>query len=236
MEHELTTAACVLTHRCGKATVAAILRGSATKLGAVVLAFIVAGTAMVAGAGTAQAGLDNEKSAADRSGHRLTVQQWDTDFQPVRPMDANRLTREWFHSGRAAFQVTGDGADAFSGTLELGYQIGIPWTVATNINFSYTTPNFFAWDAPINELTFSLITPYLFPGASISTDIGNGPGVQELVVFSVPVSGAGGAVAMAGGHGTVTGVAGGIQLRPFARLTWPDHASITTYGALWNAD
>jgi hypothetical protein len=73
-------------------------------------------------------------------------------------------------------------------------------------------------------------------GASISTDIGNGPGVQELVVFSVPVSGAGGAVAMAGGHGTVTGVAGGIQLRPFARLTWPDHASITTYGALWNAD
>jgi hypothetical protein len=236
MEHELSSSVWVLIRRFGGAAVAAVVGGSVSRLAAMVVALIVAGAAMVAGAGTAQAGLDNEKSAADRSGHRLTVQQWDTDFQPVRPMDANRLTREWFHSGRASFQVTGDGSDAFSGTLELGYQVGIPWTVATNINFSYTTPNFSAYDAPINELTFSLITPFLFPGASISTDIGNGPGVQELVVFSVPVSGAGGVVAMAGGHGTVTGVAGGIQLRPFARLTWPDHASITTYGGLWNVD
>ena len=128
---------------------------------------------MVAGAGTAQAGLDNEKSAADRYGHRLTVQQWDTVFAPIAPMDENRLTREWFYSGRAAFQVTGDGSDNFSGTLEFGYQVGIPWTVGVNVNFSYTTPNALAYDAPLTQPTASVITPNFFPGASLSTDIGN---------------------------------------------------------------
>lgn len=206
------------------------------KLVSVVLLVIVAVVAMVASTGTAHAGLDNEKSASDRSGHQLTVQQWDTAVHAVPPMDKNRLTREWFYSGKAAYRVTGAGAETFSGTLEFGYQIGIPWTVGVGLNFTYTTPNVQAYDAPAADLSQAVLTPNLFPGASISTDIGNGPGVQELVTFAVPVSGHGGAVAIAKAHGTVTGVAGGIQVRPFARLTWPDHASITTYGDLTNVD
>ena len=57
------------------------------------------------------------------------------------PLDRNRLTREWFHSGRAIYAVAGAGADEFEGTLELGYQIGFPWSLGVGINFSYTTPN-----------------------------------------------------------------------------------------------
>ena len=37
--------------------------------------------------------------------------------------------------------MAGPGADEFEGTLELGYQIGFPWSLGVGINFSYTTPN-----------------------------------------------------------------------------------------------
>ena len=37
--------------------------------------------------------------------------------------------------------MAGEGADEFEGTLELGYQVGFPWSLGVGINFSYTTPN-----------------------------------------------------------------------------------------------
>ncbi|WP_019973074.1 MspA family porin, partial [Mycobacterium sp. 141] len=97
--------------------------------------------ALFTGAGTAHAGLDNELSLVDGQDRTLTVQQWDTFLNGVFPLDRNRLTREWFHSGRAKYHVEGPGADDFAGTLELGYQIGFPWSLGVGINFSYTTPN-----------------------------------------------------------------------------------------------
>ncbi|WP_205865683.1 MspA family porin, partial [Mycolicibacterium porcinum] len=93
------------------------------------------------GTGTSHAGLDNELSLVDGQDRTLTVQQWDTFLNGVFPLDRNRLTREWFHSGRAKYTVAGPGADEFEGTLELGYQIGFPWSLGVGINFSYTTPN-----------------------------------------------------------------------------------------------
>jgi hypothetical protein len=43
-----------------------------------------------------------------------------------------------------------------------------------------------------------------------------------------------GAVAVSNAHGTVTGAAGGVMLRPFARLISKDGDSVTTYGDPWN--
>ncbi|MCV7188018.1 MspA family porin, partial [Mycolicibacterium thermoresistibile] len=54
----------------------------------------------------------------------------------------------------------------------------------------------------------SVITPNLFPGVSISADLGNGPGIQEVATFSVDVAGPEGGVAVSNAHGTVTGAAG----------------------------
>ena len=94
------------------------------------------------------------------------------------------------------------GADSFEGTLELGYQIGFPWSLGVGINFSYTTPNILLDDTNINPLSAgfnplgSVITPNLFPGVSISADLGNGPGIQEVATFSVDVSGPHGKVAV----------------------------------------
>jgi hypothetical protein len=199
----------------------------------VLVALVAAFAALLTSTGTSHAGLDNELSLVDGQDRTLTIQQWDTFLNGVFPLDRNRLTREWFHSGRAKFIVAGPGAADFKGTLELGYQIGFPWSLGVGINFSYTTPNILLDDAtPANPL--QVITPNLFPGVSISADLGNGPGIQEVATFSVDVAGASGGVAVSNAHGTVTGAAGGVLLRPFARLIASTGDSVTTYGEPWN--
>ena len=82
-----------------------------------VIACGIATAVQVAGAGTARAGLDNELSLVDGHDRTLTVQQWDTFLNGVLPLDRNRLTREWFHSGKAAYTCECAGCDDFSGTL-----------------------------------------------------------------------------------------------------------------------
>jgi hypothetical protein len=219
-----------------------------------VIAMVTAIAALFVSSGTSHAGLDDELSLIDEQGRTLTIQQWDTFLNGVFPLDRNRLTREWFHSGRAKYIVTGDAADEFEGTLELGYQIGFPWSLGVGINFSYTTPNILLDDVsispdfgdilagvpggPIVGTGFAplgqVITPNLFPGVSISADLGNGPGIQEVATFSVDVTGPTGNVAVSNAHGTVTGAAGGVLLRPFARLIASTGDSVTTYGEAWN--
>jgi hypothetical protein len=186
--------------------------------------------------GTSHAGMDNELSLVDGKDRTLTIQQWDTFLDGVFPLDRNRLTREWFHSGSARYICAGPGCDEFAGTLELGYQIGFPWSLGVGINFSYTTPNIAIDDGNLSGLDpfNQVITPNLFPGVSISADLGNGPGIQEVATFSVDVSGPNGKVAVSNAHGTVTGAAGGVLLRPFARLIASTGDSVTTYGEPWN--
>jgi len=205
----------------------------------VLVAMVAAVAALFVSTGTSHAGLDNELSLVDGQGRTLTIQQWDTYLNGVFPLDRNRLTREWFHSGKATYLVDGEDADDFEGTIELGYQVGFPWSLGVGINFSYTTPNI-AFDGlegvgAIQGTEFGgIVTPPLFPGMSISADLGNGPGIQEVATFSVDVAGPGGSVAVSNAHGTVTGAAGGVLLRPFARLISSTGDSVTTYGAPWN--
>jgi len=208
-------------------------------IGRVLVALVAALMGLfVALPGTAQAVMDDQMSLVDGGGRTMTIQQWDTYLDGVFPLDRNRLTREWFHSGRAKYSVAGPAADEFEGTLELGYQVGFPWSLGVGINFSYTTPNILLDDVGISPLGFdplgSIITPNLFPGASISSDLGNGPGIQEVATFSVDVAGPEGTVAVSNAHGTVTGAAGGVLLRPFARLISKAGDSVTTYGEPWN--
>ncbi|TDY09014.1 MspA family porin [Mycolicibacterium litorale] len=211
-------------------------------IGRVLVALVAAIAALFTSTGTSHAGLDNELSLVDGQGRTLTIQQWDTFLNGVFPLDRNRLTREWFHSGRAKYIVAGEGADDFEGSLELGYQIGFPWSLGVGINFSYTTPNI-AFDGEGINVTQGtagilpaegIVTPPLFPGVSISADLGNGPGIQEVATFAVDVKGAQGDVAVSNAHGTVTGAAGGVLLRPYARLVASTGDSVTTYGQPWN--
>ncbi|OAT66925.1 porin [Mycobacteroides immunogenum] len=199
---------------------------------------MVIAIALVATA-TAHAGLDDELTLVDGKGRLLRIQQWDTFLNGVFPLDRNRLTREWFHSGRAVYEVTGPGADAFEGTLELGYQVGYPWSLGVGLNFNYTTPNAsILYGIPNafggNPEASYVQTTNLLPSAGINVDLGNGPGIQEVATFSVAISGPKGAVAVSNAHGTVTGAAGGVLLRPFARLISSAGDSVTTYGETWD--
>lgn len=207
-------------------------------VGRALVAVLLAVAGLLVGSGTSQAALDNQMSLVDGKGRTMTIQQWDTFLDGVFPLDRNRLTREWFHSGKAVYSVAGPGAADFAGTLELGYQVGFPWSLGVGINFSYTTPNILLDDVSISPLGFnplgSVITPNLFPGVSISSDLGNGPGIQEVATFSVDVEGPEGSVAVSNAHGTVTGAAGGVLLRPFARLISKAGDSVTTYGEPWD--
>ena len=206
-------------------------------IGRMLVVMVMAIAGLFVGSGTSHAGLDNELSLVDGQDRTLTIQQWDTFLNGVFPLDRNRLTREWFHSGRAKYIVSGPGADEFEGTLELGSQIGFPWSLGVGINFSYTTPNILLDDAslfPVFNPLGSVITPNLFPGVSISADLGNGPGIQEVATFSVDVAGPANGVAVSNAHGTVTGAAGGVLLRPFARLISSSGDSVTTYGEPWD--
>src|SRR6201997_689919 len=188
-------------------------------IGRVLMALIAALAGLFVGTGTAHAGLDNELSLVDGQGDTMDIQQWDTYLNGVYPLDRNRLTREWFHSGRALYHVTGPNASGFAGTLELGYQIGFPWSLGVGVNFSYTTPNINLDQTTITPSPFLVVTsPPLFPGVSITADLGNGPGIQEVATFSVDV----------------TGPDGGVLLRPFARLISKAGDSVTTYGDPWN--
>ncbi|WP_101950713.1 MspA family porin [Mycobacterium sp. 3519A] len=202
----------------------------------VLASLLAAGAPLFLGPGTAHAGLDNEMSQPDHQGRTLTIQQWNTQLQDVPALDRNALTREWFHSGKAAYAVSGNGADDFAGKLELGYQIGFPWTLSVDIKFTYSTPNILLDDADTNPLRDefnplgSVVSTDVIPHASIDVDLGNGPQVEEVATFSVEVSGAKGSVAVSNAHGTVTGIAGGLLLRPYARLTSNDGDSVTTYG------
>ncbi len=218
------------------------LRENMKTISRVFLAMIAAIAAMFVSTGTSNAGLDNELSLVDGKDRTLTIQQWDTFLNGVFPLDRNRLTREWFHSGKAKYMVAGPGAEDFEGVLELGYQVGFPWSLGVGINFSYTTPNVALSGDPgfgvigvgALPLVGEIATPPLLPGASISADLGNGPGIQEVATFSTEVAGPEGAVAVSNAHGTVTGAAGGVLLRPFARLVSSLGDSVTTYGEPWN--
>ena len=203
----------------------------------VLVALCAAFAGLFVGTGTAHAGLDNELSLVDGQGRTLDIQQWDTFLNGVYPLDKNRLTREWFHSGRAIYHVTGAGSDQFAGTLELGYQIGFPWSLGVGVNFSYTTPNINLDQTSLGPgaaPNLVVTSPPLFPGVSITANLGNGPGIQEVATFSVDVTGPDGGVAVSNAHGTVTGAAGGVLLRPFARLISKAGDSVTTYGDPWD--
>ena len=79
------------------------------------IAMVASVAALFASTGTSHAGLVDEMSLVDGQGRTLTIQQWDTFLNGVFPLDRNRLTREWFHSGKATYLVDGEDADDFEG-------------------------------------------------------------------------------------------------------------------------
>jgi hypothetical protein len=200
-------------------------RGLKSMRAAVIASAAVVG--LVLGNGTASAAVDNSNYIVDGTGNTVTVLQSDTFINAVPPLDNNPLSREYFHNGRAGYEVTGPDAADFSGTLSIGYQVGYPAAIAPTITFSYSTPQLEIGDG--NSFTVSDILPQL----GVSIPISSGGGITEVEAASGSVSGASGSVQLSNFHGFVTGVLGNVTIRPYVKLVSDKGDTVVTYGVPW---
>lgn len=196
------------------------------------MALAVASAAVISlalGTGTAAAQLDNVSSIVDVNGLTIQARQSDTDINFVQPLDGNPLTREWFHSGTAGFQISGKDADKFAGGIVLGYQIGYPATLTGQMKFDYSTPQF---GISVGTQTGPTISN-LIPTLGVSLAAGFGPGVQTVNVAQAGIAGSNGSIHISGFHGTVSGVLGQVSIRPFVTVASSHGDAVTTYGKEW---
>lgn len=165
-------------------------------------------------------------------GDGLTVRaiQSDTDIRFVPPLDGNMFTHEWFHSEVAGYSVTGPKAADWHGHISIGYLVGYPASFTGRLIFEWHTPSLaFAICPQCGPIIGDLI-----PQAGVDIGVGNGPGVVSVTTAQGDVQGAGGSVRVANLHGTVTGVVGQLNIRPFVTIVGPHGDSITTYGPVWS--
>ncbi|PKV98236.1 MspA family porin [Nocardia fluminea] len=186
---------------------------------------VAVGLAM--GAGSAAAEIDSSSIVLDGKNRTVEAIQSDTRIDFVAPLDGNPLTREWFHSGAASYLVTGPEAEAWSGRITLGYQVGYPATLDGRIKFEWSTPSLgleVGADGPTVKLDG------IIPRAGIELAAGFGPGIREVEVAGGEIAGAEGVLRLSGFHGTVTGVLGRTNVRPFVRIVGAAGDTVVTYG------
>lgn len=205
-------------------------RGLGTVRG-LALASVAAVGLAVATSGSASA-IDSQNSIVDHGGNTVTATIADTHINFVPPLDGNPLTREFFHNGRAGFKVEGPDADDFEGTVAIGYQIGYPATLDGSISVNYSTPQLeletkLAPDE-IASATVSDILPTL--GGELS--VGFGPGIVDVPATEGDIEGDEGDIALSAFHGSVTGVLGPTNIRPYVTVTSSAGDSVTTYGPI----
>ncbi|WP_026343766.1 MspA family porin [Nocardia sp. BMG111209] len=183
--------------------------------------------ALVLGAGIGGAAVDSTSSIVDHDQRTIQAVEADTRIDFVPPLDGNPLTREWFHSGRAGFRITGDHQDDWHGHLTVGYMVGYPATLDGKLRLQYQTPGLEVEVGTATQLDiFDLI-----PRLGVEMSVGFGPGIQTVECAGGDISGAEGYIQMSGFHGTVTGVVGRVTIRPFVKVTSNSGDTVITYGS-----
>ncbi|MFF0490358.1 MspA family porin [Nocardia sp. NPDC004068] len=189
-------------------------------------AAVAATFGVLAGLGTASAGVDGVAGIVDHGQRTVEAISEDTRIDFVAPLDGNPLTREWFHNGRASYRVSGPGAENWHGHITIGYMVGYPATLNGKIRFQYQTPGLeleLGNDPKLD--VFDLI-----PRVGVEVEAGFGPGIQTIECAGGDISGTEGFVQMSGFHGTVTGVLGTTTIRPFVKVVGASGDTVITYG------
>ncbi|UFS97082.1 MspA family porin [Nocardia huaxiensis] len=209
------------------------MRGTIRRGGRDVFRMLTVATAVTVGLalgnGPAWAEMDSTAHIVDGAGLTIEAIQQDTRIEFVPPLDGNPLTREWFHNGTAAFKISGPKADKFKGEITVGYQVGYPASLDGKLQFEWMTPGL--------ELELSdgptVTLDSLIPQAGVELEVGFGPGIESVEAATGEISGDEGFIRMHGFHGTVTGVLGQTNIRPFVTVTSENGDSVTTYGKPW---
>ncbi|MFD0363297.1 MspA family porin [Nocardia sp. GCM10030253] len=181
--------------------------------------------------GTAAAAIDSTNQVVDHSDRMVEAIQSDTRIDFVSPLDGNPLTREWFHNGEAAFRISGPNADDWTGHITVGYQVGFPATLNGKLRFEWSSPSL-GLDLGGSEGAVLKLND-LIPRGGIQLEVGFGPGIQTVECAGGDVSGSSGFIRMSGFHGTVTGVLGPTNIRPFVQVVSSSGDVVVTYGRLW---
>ncbi|MCX4093205.1 MspA family porin [Nocardia sp. alder85J] len=185
-----------------------------------------AAAVVVLGGGIAGAGVDSVSSIVDHDQRNIQAIESDTRIDFVPPLDNNPMTREWFHSGTAGYQITGDKVDDWHGHITIGYMVGYPATFDGKLKFQYQTPGL---EVEVGTNTQVDIFD-LIPRAGVEMSVGFGPGIQTVECAGGDISGAEGSIRMSGFHGTVTGVLGQVSIRPFVKVVSNSGDTVVTYG------
>ncbi|MGY0498752.1 MspA family porin [Nocardia sp. FBN12] len=200
-----------------------VLASRALRFAAMVSAVAVG---LTMGAGAAGAGIDASSTVLDGKDRTVEAIQSDTRIDFVAPLDGNPLTREWFHSGAASYRISGPDAEAWSGHIIIGYQVGYPATLDGKLRFEWSTPSLGIEIGSDPSATFD----GLIPTAGIELTVGFGPGIQEVEVAGGDIAGTEGVLRLSGFHGTVTGVLGQTNVRPFVKIVSSSGDTVVTYG------
>lgn len=192
------------------------------------LASVAAVGLAVATSGSASA-IDSQNSIVDFDGNTITATISDTYINFVPPLDGNPLTREFFHNGRAGFTVSGPDADDFEGTIVIGYQVGYPATLDGSISVNYSTPQL---ELELSDGGGSATIGDILPTLGGELSVGFGPGIVDVPATEGDISGDEGDIALSAFHGTVTGVLGPTNIRPYVTVKSSAGDSVTTYGPI----
>ncbi|NMN96584.1 MspA family porin [Antrihabitans stalactiti] len=205
---------------------------------AIAVSTVAAVGLVLANSGAASAGIDGSAFVVDGSGTRIEAQTADTSVSFVPPLDGNPVSREFFHSGRAAFVA----ADGFEGTITIGYQVGFPATADGRVYFKAQTPNlevdfglgaFFDGDSKTNGLGVDVLLTDLIPVVGFEVGASFGPGIVSVDVASGSIKGGGGSIAIGGIQGTVTGVLGQTSIRPYVKVVSSNGDTVVAYGPIF---
>ncbi|MFD4350975.1 MspA family porin [Nocardia sp. NPDC058519] len=191
---------------------------------AMVVTAALASATVVAGTGTA-AGYANQ--LVDSSGRTVQAVESDTRIDFVAPLDGNPLTREWFHSGKAGYQISGPGADDFRGRITIGYQVGYPASFAGRLKFEWMTPDL---GLSIGGSSPGLSVNSLLPRAGVEMELGFGPGIIDVDCATGSISGSAGFIQLSAVHASVTGAVGSVNIRPYVTVISETGDTVVAYG------
>ena len=197
---------------------------------AIAVSTVAAVGLVLANSGAASAGIDGSAFVVDGSGTRIEAQTADTSVSFVPPLDGNPVSREFFHSGRAAFVA----ADGFEGTITIGYQVGFPATADGRVYFKAQTPNL---EVDFGDIFGSpgvdVLLTDLIPVVGFEVGASFGPGIVSVDVASGSIKGASGSIAIGGIQGTVTGVLGQTSIRPYVKVVSANGDTVMAYGPIF---
>ncbi|MFI9508160.1 MspA family porin [Nocardia sp. NPDC052566] len=194
---------------------------------------IVATSIMIPMIGDGVAGaVDGTNQIVDTQQRTVRAVLFDTRIAAVPPLDGNPTTREWFHDGVVGFDISGPNADSWKGKITIGYQVGYPAALTGRLKFGYKTPGLGVNLGGTGGPQFALTD--LIPQGGIEAEVSIGPGIKEIAVATGEISGASGQVRIAGVHGTVSGVVGPANIRPFVSVTTPTGDTVVAYGPIWS--